>query len=307
MKARFADSRIIQKYAESLEPCSKTGNFFRALKESVSQILHFKSGRVFQSGNEPTGERKRSKFRIVGSNPRFWLHLIILLLTMSDFVKDVNFSSAVNHYDKNVLQNLQTNDEESRYKQYHLFNVFYVYLTSVGLILSGQIVTYIYWFMLSQKPNFLMSYEQLGIGPKICQIVIQYLPSALPILLFVEDTSLKIAIGEKEDLEMDPSQFLIHQELLSEQILLEKVSLSIKIIEAVCETYGQLILQIVILIRLKFLIKSDFFKFLGIKFEIIILLSILMSVLSLFTTFWSYHSRSKKGFRSDFLSFIHII
>ena len=190
----------------------------------------------------------------------------------------------------------------TRYQQYHFFNIFYVFITSVGLILSGQVVTYIYWSMMSRKPNFLMRFNQQGIWPKIGQIVIQYLPSTLPILLFAEDTSLKITLGEREDSEMDATQFLLYQELLSEQRLLEKVSLDIKIIEAVCETYGQLILQIVMLIRLKIIIKSDFFNFLGITFESIILLSILLSVLSLFTTFWSYHSRSKQGFRLDFLS-----
>ena len=258
--------------------------------------------RVVRSNNEPAGEKRRSKLRIIASNPRFWLHLIILLFTLGDLVKDINFSAAVNHYDKNVLKNLQTFDGKTRYQQYHFFNIFYIYLTSVGLILSGQIVTYIYWSMVSRKPNFLMRYEEQGIWSRIGQIVIQCLPSTLPILLFAEDTSLKIALGEKEDAVMDPTQFLLHQELLSEQRLLEKVSLNLKIIEAVCETYGQLILQIVMLIRLKIIIKSDFFNFLGIQFESIILLSILLSVLSLFTTFWSYHSRSKLGFRSDFLS-----
>ena len=64
-----------------------------------------------------------------------------------------------------------------------------------------------------------------------------------------------------------------------------------------CETYGQLIVQSVVLLRLKTLIQTDYFNYFGISFEVIIMLSMVISVLSLFTTFWSYHTRSKQRFR----------
>ena len=116
---------------------------------------------------------------------------------------------------------------------------------------------------------------------------------------------------------MNPDKFLNHLELLYEERLVEKTSLNIKIIEVysliqdilmnqstsslipqvVCETYGQLIVQSVVLLRLKTLIITDYFKYFGISFEVIIMVSMVISILSLFTTFWSYHTRSKQRFR----------
>ena len=113
--------------------------------------------------------------------------------------------------------------------------------------------------------------------------------------------------------EMNTKNFLNHLELLYEERLVEKTSLNIKIIEVnivdikfskkyfnhqvVCETYGQLIVQSVVLLRLKTLIQTDYFNYFGISFEVIIMMSMVISILSLFTTFWSYHTRSKQRFR----------
>ena len=112
---------------------------------------------------------------------------------------------------------------------------------------------------------------------------------------------------------MNTQNFLNHLELLYEERLVEKTSLNIKIIEVilvnfkplislltcqvVCETYGQLIVQSVVLLRLKTLIQTDYFNYFGISFEVIIMMSMVISILSLFTTFWSYHTRSKQRFR----------
>ena len=258
-------------------------------------------GLAFTLNITPAPDRRRSKFKIAASNHFFWLHFVIVLFNLGDLVKDITFTAAVQHFDRNIVQDFQTADGEivSRYQQYYDFNVYYVFLTSVGLILFSQAVTYIYWTMISRKPNFLMSCEHQGILSRIGQIMIQYLPSTLPILLFAQDTSVKIAIGEREDSDMEPTQFMDHLELLYEQRLVEKISLNIKIIEVVCETYGQLIVQSVVLLRLKTLIQTDYFNYFGIKFEFIIMLSMVISVLSLFTTFWSYHTRSKQRFRLD--------
>ena len=206
----------------------------------------------------------------------------------------------------------------------------YVFITSVSLILFSQLMTYLYWTMITRKPNFLMTCEHQGWLSRIGQLFIQYLPSTLPILLFAQDTSLKIALGEQNDSksvfsqfnviitsisyrEMNTQNFLNHLELLYEERLVEKTSLNIKIIEVilvnfkplislltcqvVCETYGQLIVQSVVLLRLKTLIQTDYFNYFGISFEVIIMMSMVISILSLFTTFWSYHTRSKQRFR----------
>jgi len=124
------------------------------------------------------------------------------------------------------------------------------------------------------------------------------LPSTLPILLFAQDTSVKISLGNMhQNQKMDATNFMEHMELLYEERLVEKTSLNIKIIEVVCETYGQLIVQSVVLLRLKTLIQTDYFNYFGISFEVIIMMSMVISILSLFTTFWSYHTRSKQRFR----------
>ena len=309
IRSRFTDSLVIKKYVRCLE--ATTGGSLRDFlvrlrrwlvpdwtNKAVQMIC---CGLAFSLSITRAPEERRSKFKIAASNHFFWLHFLIVLFNLGDLVKDITFTAAVQHFDRNIVQDFQTPDGEivSRYQQYYDFNVYYVFLTSVGLILFSQAVTYIYWTMISRKPNFLMSCEHQGILSRAGQIVIQYLPSTLPILLFAQDTSVKIAIGEREDSDMDPTQFMDHLELLFEQRLVEKISLNIKIIEVVCETYGQLIVQSVVLIRLRTLIQTDYFNYFGIKFEFIIMLSMVISVLSLFTTFWSYHTRSKQRFRSD--------
>jgi hypothetical protein len=54
-------------------------------------------------------------------------------------------------------------------------------------------------------------------------------------------------------------------ELLYEEKLLEKIALNIKIIEVVCEAFGQLVVQSIVLLRLKTLIQTDYFKYLGME------------------------------------------
>lgn len=236
------------------------------------------------------------------TNRYFWLHFLIVLFNLGDLVKDITFTAAVQHFDTNIVQAYETEtstgDKISRYREYWEFNVNYVFITSVSLILFSQLMTYLYWTMITRKPNFLMTCEHQGRLSRIGQLCIQYLPSTLPILLFAQDTSLKIALGEQHDSkEMNTKNFLNHLELLYEERLVEKTSLNIKIIEVVCETYGQLIVQSVVLLRLKTLIQTDYFNYFGISFEVIIMMSMVISILSLFTTFWSYHTRSKQRFR----------
>ena len=115
-----------------------------------------------------------------------------------------------------------------------------------------------------------------------------------------QDATVKLELGQQEDAIMDPDNFHNHLELLSEERLVEKLALNIKIIEVVVEAYGQLIIQSVVLLRLKSLIQTDFFKYFGISFEYVIIISMVASVFSIFATFWSYHTRSKQCFRQPF-------
>ena len=185
----------------------------------------------------------------MATNIFFWTHFMILCFNLGDMVKDITFSAAVQHFDTNIVQDYEVvnNKEVSRYQQYYDFNISYVFITSIGLILASQIVTYVYWTMITRKPKFLMSCEHQGFLSRLMQILIQYIPSTLPILLFAQDTSVKIELGEMADSEMDPEKFRDHLVLLFEQRLVEKISLNIKIIEVVCEAYGQLIVQSVVL------------------------------------------------------------
>ena len=166
--------------------------------------------------------QQRSKTMIALTNRYFWLHFLIVLFNLGDLVKDITFTAAVQHFDTNIVQAYETETSTgdkvsylypiiililslifllqiSRYREYWEFNVNYVFITSVSLILFSQLMTYLYWTMITRKPNFLMTCEHQGRLSRIGQLFIQYLPSTLPILLFAQDTSLKIALGEQND------------------------------------------------------------------------------------------------------------
>jgi len=315
IRQRFTDGLIIKKFASCLEVETNKGKFRRFLKSIRNWLIPRVSdkaleltccGFLFNINISKAPFRKRSKLTIMATNIFFWTHFMIVCFNLGDMVKDITFSAAVQHFDTYIVQDsyiLQdsefdaSNIKVSRYQQYDDFNIHYVFLTSIGLIIVSQIVTYIYWTMITRKPKFLMSCEHQGLLSRAMQILIQYIPSTLPILLFAQDTSVKIELGEQADSEMDPEKFRDHLVLLFEQRLVEKISLNIKIIEVVCEAYGQLIVQSVVLLRLKTLIQTDYFNYFGISFETIIIISMVLSVLSIFTTFWSYHTRSKQRFR----------
>jgi len=305
IRQRFTDGLIIKKFARALRAGEDGPSWYSALVVRARAAIPSLTGRVFSMvccGLEcsislsKAGVRARSKLAIISSNIFFWTHFIIVLFNLGDMVKDITFTAAVKHFDTNIVQDYQ-DSSVSRYQQYYDFNVHYVFLTSVGLLLSSQLVTYVYWSMIRDKPRFLMSCQHQSTVSRALQVLIQYIPCTLPILLFAQDTSVKIALGEQADAVLDPAGFADHLVLLSEQRLVEKISLNIKIIEVVCEAYGQLIVQSVVLLRLKTLIQTDYFNYFGISFEYIIMISMVLSVLSIFTTFWSYHTRSKQRFR----------
>lgn len=235
----------------------------------------------------------RSKLTIMATNIYFWSHLTVVFFNLVDFVKDITFATAVQHFDTNIVQSYS----DRRYEQYLDFNVRYVFLISVGLMVVTQVITYLYWSMITKKPRFLIACQHQSLTTRALQLAVQYIPCTLPILLFAQDATVKMELGEQEDAVMNPDVFHRHLELLYEERLVEKLALNIKIIEVVVEAYGQLIIQSVVLLRLKALIQTDFFKYFGISFEYVIIASMVASVFSIFATFWSYHSRSKQHFR----------
>ena len=238
-------------------------------------------------------------FSILASNIYFWSHFAVIFFNLVDFVKDVTFATAVKHYDTNIIQSgerIKKNGTEP-YQEYEDFNVYYVFLISVNLMVAAQLITYLYWSMITRKPAFLMPCKHQGLVTRFLLQLVQYIPSTLPIVLFAEDSSVKLSLGEEEDSVMDPNNYHRNMELLNEERLLEKLALNIKIIEVVVEAYGQLIIQSVVLLRLKAIITTDYYKYFGISFEYVIIISMVTSIFSIFTTFWSYHIRSKQYFR----------
>ena len=238
--------------------------------------------------------KRRSKLVILASNIYFWSHLAVVFFNLVDFVKDITFATAVQHFDTNIVQSF---DWERRYEQYFDFNVHYVFLISVSLMVVAQVITYLYWSMITKKPAFLLPCQHQTLLTRFLLQLVQYIPSTLPIVLFAQDSSVKLDLGEQEDSVMDPDNYHRNMELLNEERLLEKVALNIKIIEVVVEAYGQLIIQSVVLLRLRALIQTDYSKYFGISFEYVIIISMVASIFSIFTTFWSYHIRSKQYFR----------
>merc|ERR1719215_1946258 len=81
-------------------------------------------------------------------------HFLLVIFNIADFVKDITFTSAVMHYDTNIIQDYD--GQKSRYQQYFDFNVFYVFLISIGLLAASHCITLVYWSMVSRKPGFLM-------------------------------------------------------------------------------------------------------------------------------------------------------
>ena len=244
-------------------------------------------------------------FAILASNIYFWSHFAVIFFNLVDFVKDVTFATAVKHYDTNIIQSgerIKKNGTEP-YQEYEDFNVYYVFLISVNLMVAAQLITYLYWSMITRKPAFLMPCEHQGLVTRFLLQLVQYIPSTLPIVLFAEDSSVKLSLGEEEDSVMDPNNYHRNMELLNEERLLEKLALNIKIIEVVVEAYGQLIIQSVVLLRLKAIITTDYYKYFGISFEYVIIISMVTSIFSIFTTFWSYHIRSKQYFRQAISSY----
>ena len=244
-------------------------------------------------------------FAILASNIYFWSHFAVIFFNLVDFVKDVTFATAVKHYDTNIIQSgerIKKNGTEP-YQEYEDFNVYYVFLISVNLMVAAQLITYLYWSMITRKPAFLMPCKHQGLVTRFLLQLVQYIPSTLPIVLFAEDSSVKLSLGEEEDSVMDPNNYHRNMELLNEERLLEKLALNIKIIEVVVEAYGQLIIQSVVLLRLKAIITTDYYKYFGISFEYVIIISMVTSIFSIFTTFWSYHIRSKQYFRQAISSY----
>jgi len=305
IKQRFTDNKVISNFVSSLqteERFQRNFSIIGSLKSVGGKLIPsfpekgwnlLCCGLSFSVTKAPFVQR--SAIGIWATNFFFWSHFSLIIFNLVDVVKDITFAAAVQHFDTNIVQDYS--EPEKRYEQYFDFNVQYVFIISIGLIIFSQIVTYIYWSMITRKPKFLMTCEHQSSFSRIMQLLIQYIPSTLPILLFAQDSSVKLDLGRMEDLELAPNLFQHHMVLQYEERLVEKIALNIKIIEVVCEAYGQLIIQSVILLRLKALIQTDYFKYFGISFEYVIMVSMFLSIMSIFATFWSYHVRSKQYFR----------
>ena len=139
IRSRFTDSLVIKKYVRCLE--ATTGGSLRDFlvrlrrwlvpdwtNKAVQMIC---CGLAFSLSITRAPEERRSKFKIAASNHFFWLHFLIVLFNLGDLVKDITFTAAVQHFDRNIVQDFQTPDGEivSRYQQYYDFNVYYVFLS----------------------------------------------------------------------------------------------------------------------------------------------------------------------------------
>ena len=112
---------------------------------------------------------RRSRFVIIAGNIYFWSHFAVVFFNLVDFVKDVTFATAVQHFDTNIIQYYS----ETRYKQYYNFNVHYVFLISIGLMIVTQVITYTYWSMITRKPKFLLACEHQSLVSRMMQVLVQ--------------------------------------------------------------------------------------------------------------------------------------
>lgn len=302
IKERFGNGQIVKQFQSCISEDYNKGNVISQSMLALKRFIMSLKPKLPEDGCgmnlcglaiqiKKAPRKYRSKFRIMISNLLIWIHLGLLMLNIADLVKDITFTAAVRHFDVNI--------PHTDYTKYFDFNINYVFIISIILLFFSQAVTILYWCKAPRLPHFLKRCQQHGHFVKCLKAVLQYIPATLPILLFGERASLRATLEQIKEGPMVPENFDYNLQTMFEERLIEQLALDIKIIEVVCETYGQLIIQSIVFVRTPTLIHSDYLNiYLGISFYTVIVFSMLISVLSILLTLWNYHVRAKQFYRS---------
>jgi len=113
------------------------------------------------------------------------LGLLCLCSHLLDYVKDIDLTISLHHFDTQVIQ--------KAYIQYDDFNLSYLTYTSIALMIISHFVIAIYWATISNRPNVTgTSGTSEGAFWKSVKNHIPYIPTLLPILLFCRHTKLNL-------------------------------------------------------------------------------------------------------------------
>jgi hypothetical protein len=126
-------------------------------------------------------------------------------------------------------------------------------------------------------------------------LLIPYIPVFLPILLFCRHTELKLRLWAFRDLG-DTSKLEMWNSLIEEKLLVRSTANDIKIIEMVSESFGQLIVTCLLIVRFHWLVEKDYKSF-GINFETYIIITMTISFLTMIHAIYKYHNRHRRSLR----------
>eukprot|EP00092_Neocalanus_flemingeri_P033785 GFUD01036733.1.p1 GENE.GFUD01036733.1~~GFUD01036733.1.p1 ORF type:complete len:485 (-),score=53.95 GFUD01036733.1:343-1797(-) len=204
-----------------------------------------------------------------------------------DHIKDIDLTVTLNHFDTKVIQRA--------YYQYNDFNLSYLTYTSLCLLIVSHIVIAFYWALLRNKPKVTIApTKKENRMIKFARLFSPYLPMVLPILLFCRLTELKLHLHALTELdEIGKYEFW---RLMEEKILVRDTANDVKIIEMVTESFGQLIVTSLLLVRFQWLLEKDFRSF-GINFNTYIIATMTVSFLSLLHAIFKYHNRHRRSLR----------
>jgi len=222
----------------------------------------------------------------LGLNLNCLLLFVLLLFHIFDYVKDIDVTEVIYHYDITVLQQV--------YEQYKGFNFFHLFLTSLGLLFVSHIFNAIYWLLIRHK----VAHRQ-GTQPTYKKKLwnnLPLIPLVLPILLFCRRVELIMAT---ESPYMEKVAWVAAIEELN---VLQRMANDVKIIEVVFELFGQMVIQIILILRFQWLvskpdIKGFGFSF-GVSFKTYMLVTMGISFFSgIIPALFTYHRRNRENVR----------
>jgi len=194
----------------------------------------------------------------------------------------------LHHFDRFVLQ--------QSYTPYNGFNFNYLFITSICLLIFSHIFNIIYWSILLRKETKVLQCgeHESSIKKVLCRWL-PIVPASLPCLLFCRLAELTLALKSGTVLGQDNWELMIH-----EKITLGWMANDIKIIETVTESFGQLVIQSILLFRFSWLVQKDDFSNFGISFQMYVSFSMSISFVTMVFSIIKYHNRNRESLRPMF-------
>ena len=145
-----------------------------------------------------------------------------------------------------------------------------------------------------------------------------YLPTSLPVLLFCRLAQLTAMLENDILLTRADFEAAVHEKIVlswmandvkiigknaqmsPEKHLETKNTLIAPVSETTTESFGQLVIQGILLIRFDFLVEKDDFNSFGVKFQYFVIGSMCISFFTMVKAVLAYHNRTREGLRTMF-------